>query len=723
MSNRKPLVCTALVFICLSVFGQAQTTPRYAPTSLSLSLLPKFSFPLGRATELFSYGGGVEFSAAYGLPFLPRVYAGASLGYSLMPIKAATSLSLLSGGLDAGVHFDIGDRIDVRGSGTVGYFYGVLNDGSRRGGANPFVSGGVNASYLISPKFSAGMGASFRSFFGLCNDLAVNLMASYGLPIAVKRSTRPSADEKPLPGKPAPLKEKPAEKPPKLPLGTGLEITQLEFSNVFPVFYKFYNDHPIGRAKVSNVGKTSATDIKIAFMVKQYMDNPKLCAALEFIEPGEEREVDISGLFKSTIMEISEPTLVSTNITIDYIQAGKAQKKEVAKEIRIYDRNAMTWDDDRKAAAFVTAKDPTVLKFSKNVTSMLKGKASSAVNAKLLSAMGIHEALCQYGLNYVVDPTTPHKEISQNKQAVDFLQFPVQTLEYKAGDCDDLSILYCALLESVGVETAFITIPGHIYMAFCLDVRPDEARKNFQRPDDLIYIQNKVWIPIEVTQRTGGFLKAWEIGAKEWRENQARNQTAFYPTHECWARFEAVGFSGTAVPIIIPAESQIEKAYTAEVTAFVDREIYPRVAVLQAEIKKSQDSTRAVNSLGVLYAQYGLYDRAEREFQKLVHKDYVPALINMGNILLNRSSMREALGYFQRAYEKEPDNPRVLLCIARTNHELENYGEAKVAYNTLKALDPELANRFAYLDLRGEEAARAAEISQAKEVVIWEEGK
>ena len=32
-----------------------------------------------------------------------------------------------------------------------------------------------------------------------------------------------------------------------------------------------------------------------------------------------------------------------------------------------------------------------------------------------------------------------------------------QTLEYRAGDCDDLSILYSALLESVGVETAFIT--------------------------------------------------------------------------------------------------------------------------------------------------------------------------------------------------------------------------------------------------------------------------
>ena len=48
-----------------------------------------------------------------------------------------------------------------------------------------------------------------------------------------------------------------------------------------------------------------------------------------------------------------------------------------------------------------------------------------------------------------------------DKNAVDFLQFPRQTLVYGAGDCDDISILYNSLLESVGIRTAFITIPGH----------------------------------------------------------------------------------------------------------------------------------------------------------------------------------------------------------------------------------------------------------------------
>lgn len=62
----------------------------------------------------------------------------------------------------------------------------------------------------------------------------------------------------------------------------------------------------------------------------------------------------------------------------------------------------------------------------------------------------------------MVDPQSSYVTAIQARDAVDCLKFPRQTLEYRGGDCDDLSILYCALLESVGIETAFIATPGHI---------------------------------------------------------------------------------------------------------------------------------------------------------------------------------------------------------------------------------------------------------------------
>jgi hypothetical protein len=39
----------------------------------------------------------------------------------------------------------------------------------------------------------------------------------------------------------------------------------------------------------------------------------------------------------------------------------------------------------------------------------------------------------------------------------------------------------------------------------------------------------------------------------------------------------------------------------------------------------------------------------------------------------------------------------------------------------LKAVDPNLADRFAYLDLKGEEATRAADAAGVRETVVWEE--
>lgn len=70
--------------------------------------------------------------------------------------------------------------------------------------------------------------------------------------------------------------------------------------------------------------------------------------------------LDIFALFSDSVLEISEGTKVSTNIILKYSQNDKSYTRKYAASIDMYDRNAITWDDDRKVAAFVTAKDPSV---------------------------------------------------------------------------------------------------------------------------------------------------------------------------------------------------------------------------------------------------------------------------------------------------------------------------------------------------------------------------
>ena len=83
--------------------------------------------------------------------------------------------------------------------------------------------------------------------------------------------------------------------------------------------------------------------------------------------------------------------------------------------------------------------------------------------------------------------------------------------------------------------------------------------------------------------------------------------------------------------------------------------------------------------------------------------------------------MEPALKYYEQAGEKRPDNAKVLLCLARVNHELENYGTVRKYYDKLKVVSPSIATQFQYLDFRGSEASRAADIAQIKGVVLWDE--
>jgi tetratricopeptide (TPR) repeat protein len=387
--------------------------------------------------------------------------------------------------------------------------------------------------------------------------------------------------------------------------------------------------------------------------------------------------------------------------------------------IRIENRNALTWDDDRRAAAFVTAKDPTVLKLAKSVSAITKERDFRGVDKNLLAGLAVHEALDVYGISYVIDPTTPYVELSKAESTVDFLQFPKQTLEYMAGDCDDLSILYAALLESIGVETAFVTTPGHIFVAFALSMGAGDARKQFLYPDELIIQGGKAWVPVEITARNQGFLKAWQTGAKEWRENAAQSLAKLYPVHEAWTIYEPVGLPGTAT-IDAPNRERCLTAYVAQVERFVERELAPRISQVRAEIDRTQGSPTAVNKLGILYAQYGLDDKALEQFKKILERsEHVPALLNVGNVYFLKGQLSEAQTYYKRAQAVAPDNPTVLLGIARVDHELENYGTARQAYEKLKTLAPELAERFSYLALRGEEAGRAADVSGVKGIVVW----
>ena len=710
-------------FAALSLVAITSVLSSYAldksPPSFALHLGPGMQIPLGESADYFTIGGLMDIYGEFSFTEDPKIFASAGIEYLLGPLTSGQTISSLAADAGGGVYIDITPRLGLKADATVGYNYSFLNGTGGYTGSGPtsggslHYAGGLGLWYLVSPSLNVGLRIGYGSCLGLTSGLSVALGTSYYF---TGREARLQRIEQGLPGRPDYLRAARTPNP-----GEGIRLSDIAIPEVFPVFHKYYDDHPIGTAVLFNQEKRPITDISLTVYLKQYMDAPKECRAPKELKAGGTANVDLFGLFTDKVLDITEATKTAAEITLEYRLKGQWYREIRQETVRLYDRNAMSWDDDRKAAAFVTAKDPSILRFAKNAAGAVDSEGSWTLNANLQTAMGIHEALTLYGIRYVVDPKTPYTELSQKKTSVDFLQFPRQTLEYKAGDCDDLSILYAALLESVGIKTAFITVPGHIFMAFGLDVAPDEAKRGFFEADDLVFIGNTSWIPLEVTERAGGFTQAWEKGAKEWRDYSAKGQARFYDMHEAWATYEPVGLPGSQGELALPAQSRIVTAFQKEMARFVQKELDPQVKKLEAEIKKSGATPALQNRLGVLYARYGYTDKALVELQKAIAKqEYVPALVNLGNLYFLRGSWSKALEFYERAAKKAQDNASVQMSIARTQYQLGNAAMVKKALDAVKSLDPGLAAKYAYLESGDTESARAG-VAENHGEVPWQD--
>jgi hypothetical protein len=224
-----------------------------------------------------------------------------------------------------------------------------------------------------------------------------------------------------------------------------------------------------------------------------------------------------------------------------------------------------------RLSQFLAPRESAVLLLSNQITSLVEPNVNPAIDKNLQSAIGFHEALRLLGIAYVSPPLASYAAASKNKTALDSVKYPLQTLQDRSGDCSDLSILYSSLLESVQVETAFVTIPGHVFMAFALISSEEEARKTFSHAEELIFRDGKVWVPIEVTEREESFLSAWQAGAKEWRK--ARKQAHFYPVRAIESTQQPVNSPGSGSQPPLPDQAQVAENFQQEVARLVASEI------------------------------------------------------------------------------------------------------------------------------------------------------
>ena len=644
-------------------------------------------------------------AAEYTFPAVPFLGFQCRADSFVYPIVTADSMVITTIRLGPGFNIELPFRFGLFAYAGLGYYYGIVPAVNAIRGGNLAVGGGIGAAYSL-PKLVS---------FGLYADYTYNRLLAHtiGITAAVSLNIR--------------LKTK--------DIGPPLIIGAAEMDPVFPVLHQHYDTSPFGTVTVKNNRDRPIHDIAVDFFIERYMSDPKTCISAVSLGPDESREVPVYALFDSDILEVLESTKVSYKLIMRYVYRGKPYSDEHFDTVTIENRNATVWDDDRKVAAFVNTLDPEVMTFAKIVSSFARKSTYGNLPAPLKSAIAIYEALRVYDIRYAVDAATPFEEFSRNPYIVDYLQFPRQTLQYKGGDCDDLSILYNALLQSASVHTAFITVPGHIYPAVSLDMSPAEARERFSRPEILILDEEtgKTWLPLEITALDRDFLSAWELGAREWREAEAEGAAELIPTEEAWQEYQAVWYrpvtaSEQSYFVELPDTDSVRETFNRSVRRFVLIEVESQTEELMERIEEDHSNGRLINKLGVIYAKNGMMGEAKKTFTAALSAEpnLYPALVNLGNISYLDGDYLQALKQFEAARNIRPDRPRVMVTLMELYYELGRSAEAAELFTRFSARYPDLAEENRHLSSELRFQTRAAVSASAADKVFWadeEEGE
>lgn len=659
---------------------------------IGIRIIPELSIPVGTDSELYTLGGGGTLTGDVDL--FDFFSPGLEFGVQINPVKNLEKYLNLTR-IGAGVNFFLYPipRLKLRAGGYIGGYIGSF-DTSYTGSLYWKVGG--QAGFRFTPTFSLLLDGGFTRYESAAEPFFSGL--HFGIVADIQLSSIGRKD-------------------------AGVSVVDLENIPVFPILYTSYSRSPIARIRITNKEQAEIRNVKIYFKSGNFTSGSQLCGEFPILQKGKSVDVPLYALFNEQLLSITENTKIQTEVIITYQLLNAPREEIIAKSVPINHRNALTWADDRIAAAFISPNDPAVLDFSKFAAGLIRERLRPGIDSNLQFAMGLFEGLRLSGVSYTKDLSTPYEETRKKANAVDYIQYPYQTLDYKSGDRDDLAVLFAAVFESIGIGAAYLPTDNDVLLAFSLDQSGNSADFTFAYPKDLVFQDGKTWLPLQVSSIKEGFLSSWLKGAETWRNLAATGKnSSFIPVAEAWNTYPSIGVPGVESKLVKPPEEQINNAFENTLGYFIAREIEPELKDLLSKMGADGGSGRDHNRLGLLYARYSLYPEARKEFEIAVGKGVGLALINLGNIAFLQKDFETAVASFEKALKMQPDNKAALTGLARAKYELDLFADADELYSQLKNLDPELANRYSYLSSSLDStSSRASAVSERSRNILWSE--
>jgi tetratricopeptide (TPR) repeat protein len=622
----------------------------------------------GKALDLYSPGFGFDFSADLSLNGYLSPFVEAGLGIVPFNNVSDSYLSFGQGGVGISAFAYPVPRLMARAGLSGGLAYAGY--GSSSSGLAAYWKLKAEAGYRFGPSFSVLGNAGYCQLLGTQSAFFKGISAGIVLNIGLDRLGGGSSS------------------------GLGTEVLRQE--TLSPIVYYKSEKAPIAFLRLTNKESAEIRDVAVRFSAGAYGSRPAECGAFPLILHGSSVELPIYANFNDKVLLFSETTKVQGDIKIDYSILDARRSASVAVAIVFNNRNAATWADPRVVGAFVSPQDPVMLELSKYIAGLVRVHSRPEIDKSLQYGMGIFEGLRVYGLAWAADPNLPYAEARRDVSRLAYIQYPYQTLSFKSGDSDAVALAVAEALESVAVPAAIAALPEDVIVAFPLDMGEAQARTTFSNLGLFVFEAGRAWVPLRASMMRDGFLRAWQAGAELWNA-QPPGSAELVKVEEAWKEFSPIALADVDFKPIKPSEDAVALAFENVLGRFVAVEVEPKAARILASMQGGAGNAKQRNALGIVYAQYGLYERAKAEFEKAVAGGSAPALVNLANVAFLLKDYEAAAANFGKALAAQPGNKAALIGLARSRYELDAYAEADELFARVRSLDPALADRYAYL--------------------------
>ncbi len=621
---------------------------------LVFSLTPDLVFPfLTDGTtkyETLGYGGmldtGVSLFNYWNVGTTAGFYAVPKLSSSKFAENQPKNLFLVPVGLKTGVSVYPFSRL-MLGAGVSGGFSIAISGDSMH--YQPWYKGEVSAAFRINPSFSVGLTGSwvdyqFDSWWG--NSLMQGLTA--GVSLTYRFDTNRTS---------------------------GSVSATAEFDDyVFPLLYTIYKENSFGTVYITNEETAEIRNIHVSLRSKGYTASQMECGVISSLGKHKTQELALIADFSEAILNFTENGQIPAEVVMEYELLGQKRTAVSQIIIPVYNRNQMRWADPAVLASYVSTSSQEVLEFSKYLVGVSRRYLRTGLNRNMQFAMYVFEGMRLAGIQLDPEPSTPYDSYHLDSSILDYIQYPYQTMLYKSGDKDDLGVLFMSLLQSVGINSSFIATADDFIVIFNTEIKAERAGNFFNSDERYVVLdEENVWLPLSMKSLSEGFINSWYKAIEEINyATETEEDYYFVDIADAWSMYPPAGFTSSENVALEASEKTVSDAVETAIVRYITAEFGPQIAEVQKKIVEEGASVQLYNQLGMLYVRAGMYSSAIPVYQLAAKMGSIPAMNNLGNIASLQKNYQEALVWYKKVLELDPENATAKANLNRIESELED---------------------------------------------------